>query len=362
MVAETERPVDDEIDLFDLIDDVKDKWQWAVGSAAVVTLLALVYAFWATPTYRSELVFKPASEAELLPLNQPKLREVFGVAEDQVYLTPEKAFKDVRKLALSSNYMRGFYSELLASATPELNTLIYDAEITPEQNVSKFAEWMSHSDPAAKSTDVFLGLQFDLSDSTLSAQVLNQYGLYIQRRYMSEMQAAVSMRIKAQLEQWRVEAEEIRTRYLADKNRRLVKLQEAAAVAASINQKLPMYSGDRVAVGFEPPLYMMGERALRAEIAQLQSRSEKGEDMYIEGLPELLWKIRTVEEANVEWAKVSFVQLDQDAIVPLSPIKPKKKLVVALGAVAGVMIGLLLALITAAHERRQQRKSQRAIG
>lgn len=362
MVAETERPVGDEIDLFDLIDDVKDKWQWAVGTAVIVTLLALFYAYWATPIYRSELVFKSASEAELLPLNQPKLREVFGVAEDQVYLTPEKAFKDVRKLALSSNYMRGFYSELLASATPELKTLIYNSEITPEQNVSKFSERISHSDPAANSSDVFLGLQFELSNPMLSAHVLNKYGSYIQQRYINEMQSAISMRFKAQLEQWRVEAEEMRTRYLANKNRRMVELQEAAAVAASINQKLPMYSGDRVAVGFEPPLYMMGERALRAEIAQLQSRSGKGEDMYIEGLPELLWKIRTVEEANVEWAKVSFVQLDQDAIVPLAPIKPKKRLIVALGVVAGVMMGLLLALIAAAQERRQQRRSQRVIG
>ena len=35
----------DEIDLFDLIDDIKDKWYWLVGTVLVTVVLAGLYAF-----------------------------------------------------------------------------------------------------------------------------------------------------------------------------------------------------------------------------------------------------------------------------------------------------------------------------
>ena len=101
---------------------------------------------------------------------------------------------------------------------------------------------------------------------------------------------------------------------------------------------------------------MMGEKALRAEILQLKGRAQRGADAYITGLPELLWKIKIVEETSIAWEKVKYIRLDQPAFVPLSASKPRKSLVLALGAVSGGMAGILFALLAAAKVRRQQRK------
>lgn len=346
----------DEIDLFDLIDDIKEKWYWLIGTGLVSVVLAGLYAFLTTPTFQTEVVYKPVTEAELLPLNQPRLKDVFDIAADKSYLTVDEAFKNVRAHALSGSVLREFYNLLLSEKDPEVLPLIYNEKFSSEQNFSKFTERFSSVDPGAKQNDVFLRLKFELSDPVLASAVLNRYSDFMLQKHREETRAAVSMRVEAKVDQWRIQADEMRTKYLADKERRLLTLEEAAAVAASINQQRPLYDAERVSVGAQPPLYMMGEKALRSEIAQLKSRAQRGEDAYIAGLPELLWKIKTVEDTNIAWDRVKYIQLDQSAIVPLSPIKPRKLLVLALGAVAGGMAGIMFALLAAAQSRRKQRK------
>jgi len=103
---------------------------------------------------------------------------------------------------------------------------------------------------------------------------------------------------------------------------------------------------------------MMGRKALLSEVEQLKNRSiEGGEDIYIKGLPELLWNISLLETLSIDWDAVRYVQLDQGAILPLRPIKPRKILVVALGGVAGFMAGIMFALLAAANVRRKEQKS-----
>lgn len=359
-------PADDEIDLFDLVDDIKEKWKWLVGTGSVCVILAALYAFLAKPVYQTELVYKPVSEGELLPLNQPRLQEVFGIKKNSAqdgkkgYFSPEKTFKDVRSEALSSISMRAFYQQLLSEKNPKLISLIYNDQLSPEQNFSKFAGRFSHKDPGKKEPDTFLKLQFELADAELSSELLSRYGNLVLEINKQDTRSAVERKIQAQLEQWRIKIESKRTKYRAEKNKRLLDLQEAAAVAAKIKQKKPLYSGDRFSIGAQPPLYMMGERALREEIKQLQSRSEQDEDVFISGLPELLWKIKSVEEADINWKQIQFAQIDQDAIVPLSPVKPKKALILVLGAAAGGMLGVVFALLAAANKRRRRRKETEA--
>lgn len=343
-----------EIDLFDLADDIRDKWQWLAGTVVVCLTLALAYAFLATPGYQTEIVYKEVSEVGLLPLNQPALHEVFGGE----LLTPGRAFKEVRAKALSSATLQAFYNDLLAKNYPGLNDLILNPAITREQNFSQFAKRFTHKDPGAKDTDVFFSLQFELENAALASDVLNDFSQFVLAAYEDEKSRAVAMRIATQLALWRVDAEQKRTQYFAQKQRTLFDLKEAAKVAASINQERPLYSGERVAVGSTPPLYMMGEKVLRTQISELEGRSANGnEDDYIAGLAELKWKIDMVEKAAIDWRDVRFVTVDQAAIVPLKPVKPKKLLVVALGGIAGVMAGIMLALMAAALTRRKARKA-----
>lgn len=346
---------DDEIDLFDLIDDIKENWKWLIGTGLACAFAALMYALVAKPTYQAEIVYKPVKDAELLQLNQPRLKSVLGFNEG--YITAKQAFSEVRSEVLSSNTIREFYSLLLSNNKEELLDLIYNPVITDEQNTIKFSERFAHSDPGAKETDSFLRIKFMLGDAELAAQTLNLFSEFVLNKNKAEMQESVTLQIQAQLEQWEMQASELRDKYFSKKEQRLIELTEAASIAKKINQQNPLYGSERFAIGSQPPLYMMGYKALAAEIEELKSRDdEANETAYIPGLSDLLWKIKTAKEANINWDKLSFIQQDQSAVIPLSPIKPKKKLIVAIGVVAGGMLGVFMAILAAAWKRRQESK------
>ncbi len=346
---------DDEIDLFDLIDDIKEKWHWLAGTVALSLCLALVYAYKATPIYQTEVVYKEVSEADLLPLNQPRLEEVFS-------LSSEKAFKEVRALARSGSTKRAFYNQLIAEKNDALLVLIYDEKLTEEQNFGEFSERFAYIDPGAKDTDVLLRIRFELSDPDWATQLLNRYSDFVLQRYLDEVRNTVELSKQVRLEALHLEADGLRTQYLAQKNQRMLALAEASSIAASIKQKMPFYSGNNNALlGSQPPLFMMGQTVIDTELSQIRSRAERNEDAYIAGLPELNWKIQNLEKATVNWKGVRFVQLDQPAVLPLKPIKPRKLMVVALGGIAGGMAGVMFALLAAAlvRHRKSRAGSQR---
>lgn len=358
--------LNNEIDLFDLIDDVKSQFLWVVAAVIGFTALAIAYAFLVRPVYETEVVLREVRDADLIQINQPRLREALGVekyiVEDGItkrvssgdFITKDIAFKDARAALRSSSTVRHYFEYLQTQENSELLSLIMDKNLTSEQNFLKFYERFTFRDPGVKETDVYLRIGFQLADAKLAAQVLNEYVEFAIHKFERDKKAAVTMVIEGQISQWKFEAEQLRFRYFSEKRRRELEVQEAYDVAVSINQQQPIYSADRVAVGIEPPLYMMGSKALKAELQQLQSRSQKNEDNYIEGLPELLWKIAEAEKAIIQWDKVKYIEVDQQAIVPNAPIKPRKLLVVAIGMVLGGMVGVVTALIVAAARRRAE--------
>ena len=52
---------DDEIDLFDLVDDIRDKWYLVLGYFLVGVVLAVVYALNASPLYKTCLLYTSPS-------------------------------------------------------------------------------------------------------------------------------------------------------------------------------------------------------------------------------------------------------------------------------------------------------------
>lgn len=124
------------------------------------------------------------------------------------------------------------------------------------------------------------------------------------------------------------------------------------------------------------PLYFMGTEALEAErnalqkrrsdefteprIAKLQAdlrlleqnrevellKQRADEDVYIENYAKWSQEAAELKGLNLNLSALQLVNIDRQAIYPRSAIKPKKVLVVALGAVLGTILGLFIALIS----------------
>lgn len=131
----------------------------------------------------------------------------------------------------------------------------------------------------------------------------------------------------------------------------------------------------------ETPLYFMGTEALTAErdalvgrksddfieprIAEIQSelamlennreveilRSREGEDLYLSNLAELREEAARLKGIKLDTDRLRLVRLDQPALEPSNPVKPKKAMILALGLVLGGMIGVFVALVRSLANR-----------
>lgn len=367
---------EDEIDLFDLIDDIRDKWYWLVGCLVVGGLLATAYAFTATPLYRTELVLRDAPASDLLTFAQPALRTTLQLATSDekdefgnpvelsntpvFELNSEQAFMGVRTVVRSATARKVFYQKILNSGDEEIKDLLYDPELTEEQNFAEFLEIFSFADSNSKTDqDLSLEVKFELKDPEIARNLLNEYVDFALLRYENQVRQELSHKVRSQLELNQAWANSFRDAYESDKSKRIALLEEAAEVAVSIGQTKPFYNTNDVVVSSEPPLYMMGELALRREAEQLKKRSNMdSEDLFINGMSAIKNSIVTLDSVNIDWKSVNLALIDQPALLPIKPIKPRKVLIVALGGVGGMMFGLMAALLAAASSRHLRRDRQ----
>ena len=134
------------------------------------------------------------------------------------------------------------------------------------------------------------------------------------------------------------------------------------------------------------PLYFMGTDALEAERKTLQQRKSddfteprigeilkelqllennrqievlklrENEDLFLTDLAKLREEESRLRNLKVDFDSLRLVTIDQRAIEPSKPIKPKKTLILALGLVLGGMLGVFIALVRGMLRGAQSRQ------
>lgn len=137
---------------------------------------------------------------------------------------------------------------------------------------------------------------------------------------------------------------------LAQKRRadRVIELKEALVVAKALSehdrQANSRLRSDGLTMNTDNlPLYMLSEAVLEAEINVLEGR--KDDAPFIEGLRDLEEYVATLEQVQINEERVSPAFIDQKAFVEEIPIKPKKKLVVILAGLLGLLLGVIASFI-----------------
>lgn len=343
----------DEIDLFDLFDDIMENKIWVVLGFVGCLLLAIAYLFVATPVFKTQSVIKSASENDVVELNVPQLEDIYSK-------TVEEAFNEARSAVLSKETRREFYG-LNLDRIRAIEGL-YNDEISEGQNFAKFDELFgSKLSNEKKDAEVFATVSLELTDSEEAANLLNDYVAFALSKRLDEVKSTVENKIAAQVEKLEYDAMLLREQYYSEQTRRKLELAEARSIASAVGQTGPVFGKAEIMGTYEPPLYMYGTKAITAESKAISNRKALsknlpyGEDHFIKGLPEVLFDIQQLKELKVDFAKVKLAVVDEKAIVPLKPIKPKKALIVALAAVAGIFMGLMAALLMAAFKRHKEK-------
>jgi chain length determinant protein (polysaccharide antigen chain regulator) len=359
---------DDEIDLFDLIDDIWSHKRWVFIGLLATLILAGIYVFKVTPVYQAEAKVKSATANDLIEFSRPQLQGGYEIAEDsddefQKFTSPifemtvNSAFSSATAALLSTRYRKEFYELKLDEIKSLPNS--YNEKLTLEQNFSNFSKQFSIKIAGVKESESHVQLNLTSTDAESSSQLLNEFIEYALFRRLRDSYNTMLARIEGRVEFLNYQANIMREEYISNKARRILELKEATAISLAVGQVDPVYQNIGLMEGQKRPLYMLGSKVIKAEIKALETRAAmtlglpRGEDHFIEGLPKLLLEIDSLKTLNIDVNKISLARVDEEAVVPIEPIKPRKLLIMVLALVGGLFVGLFMALIVAAYGKHK---------
>lgn len=413
----THHNYDDEIDLFELFQSIWKEKKLIATIMATTTLLALIYAFSATPIYEVESIIRPASIKDLDELNGTGIYKI----------DPESALIKIGANLESYKTRLDFFKQ-----NPELFDSLSSSVINTEQkfvSLNRNIKVLKTDMKKNAEFSEYVGLQLQYAkgvDGTAIVNGLIQHAIEIEKQNISEN---LKVLINNKLE--RVNRKIIATRagYEANKEseiaqltesdalkraelndellslreelkthrkNRIQELDEAINIAKSLNINKPATpsslaketrsSGNIIRTEVNSrqiPLYFMGTEALEAERLSLISRenddftsvriveiktalkllevnrkieilkSRENDDLFLSGIDEYKKEITRLNSLKVNIDNLELVRIDQKAIEPSSQIKPKKSLIIAVALVFGGMLGVFAALIRSMIRKRK---------
>lgn len=410
--------IDDEIDLFELFQSLWQEKVLIVIITAVVTAVALVYALTATPVYQVQSIVKPVLAKDLDELNGTGVYKLSpGQAVNQVGASLESYdarfafFKANQALfepllsdsaTLEQNFQR--INDNIKILKTDAKEEVFDSYVGVQLQYPK-----GINGPAIANGLIEHAVQLEKDRITASLEVVINNKLERLERTMSVARAEYEANIESQIAkliekdtlkkaQLLDELETLREALKVRRQNRIKQLDEAIAIAQTLGIKKPatrasLADEQRNAAGNiirtevnnqSSPLYFMGTDALNAERESLMARedddftsgriveintalkllennrqievlqSRENEDLFLAELAGNRKEAARLKNLKVDLDNLKIVRVDQLAIEPSSPIKPNKKLIVAVGIVLGGMLGVFAALIRSMIRKRKQ--------
>ena len=408
---------EDEIDLKQLFRSLADRKWFIFGFTGLITVLAIAYALFITPTYKASISFLSPSTSSVLQLNKIKLTSETSETSETIYrkfLNKVMSSQFQRKIFDKNNYLaklnpekkpienlEDFFAEFSKSINLEehkvqknVERLNYEKPITISlegNNASVIADFLNDLASAADKETVneFLTIIQQKIDIRLE-EINKQKGLLLSRAKQDRLSKIERIKIEdnQKINEINDQIERLRIKAKKDRLNKIQTLSDASRIAKTLGikdnnfKKISNSKGQSsaltIAVGDNqklPQWYLYGENALIQEIDILKNR--KNDDAYVPEIVNLQNKLSAIQsnqvlktlenrkddspfiaeinKLDIETIKlksfnpsatgINAMQINQYAYPPESPIKPKKKLIVAVAFVAGSILSIFLVLI-----------------
>jgi len=331
---------DDEISLIDLWRVIAARRKLILLSVLAALVLASVYLFLAGPLYRAE--------AHLLPPQQQDIQELMIYSKNTGAATPDRVYKaflhnlkskGLRRKFFDANHLADYY--LTGKPHQQTDTdRVFDKTFNDRLKVQ-----------VDKQDSSFVTASFVDSDPELVAKRLNQFIAFTNEQTARQLYNNVNAAIQAEIERIRDQlASKLK---LAEQRRQdeISRLREALRVASALGIESAgslSVAADKEKAAIEVntakvPLYMRGTKALKAEITVLESR--KSDEPFMSGVRDLQERRAFLEGLSINRDKLSTVTIDSTARTPYQAEKPRKKLILVLAGVLGLMAGFFLVFV-----------------
>ncbi|WP_027924116.1 LPS O-antigen chain length determinant protein WzzB [Pseudomonas sp. URMO17WK12:I12] len=343
-----------EIDLFEVTAAVwKRKWL-VVGMTLAVGFAAAAYAFFSTPIYESKYYISPPTVNDIANLNfgRASKSDLIPISVDQVYKV----------------FLRNLQSESQRRAFFETTYLPSLGERVPQSpNGALYTTFSKNLTvaPVGKEEDGRWSVSLQDSSPERAVQWVDSYVSQVGASTARELtqnakkEAAVLKRgLQLEIDTLRESSHNVRQDTIS-------KIREALVIAKSSGlENTVVFSGsgsDKLAGSMlEGNSYLRGSKALEAELKNLENRGS--DDPFTPGLRKLQKRADFYKQVEAEKFDIAVYRHDGVLDLPVSPVKPKKVLIVFLGLVIGGLLGSAIALLQHFITKRRRAESSETLG
>ncbi|MBE0493898.1 MAG: LPS O-antigen chain length determinant protein WzzB [Thiomicrospira sp.] len=344
---------DDEIDLFELWQTIWSQKWLIIGLTLLVTVLAALYALSLPKVYQSNVSLLPPIQQNIEEINfvlEPAAQDFKGTTSSLKSLnfsySPQNVFDLYRTELLSNRTMEEFYDQYQIKSY----FLLADLENPHSQlrAYQKFVDSLSYSGPAKNASFNASSLTLEFTDAEKTAEWLNEYVKFTANKTRQHILDTIHSRLAQEKNQLQQQISALIEQEKDERQNKIQRLNESLEIAqkAGIHDSITNKS-----TGQFDADYLRGTKILAAEIQALKNR--ESDEAFALGVSKLSEKLKLINSVNLNADNIIPVQIDKTATVPNSPIKPNKKLIVAVALVLGGMLGVFIALIRGAVRKRK---------
>jgi len=335
------------LDLFDFLVLLFQHWKW-IASVTVISLsCAGLYLYIVPSTYQAQTTLLPPVPAAVAAYNQDNGRAGLPVWDASAVYTV------FQKYLFSDNLRLSFFK---ATVLPSLSE---EQRRQSEGDLRRSFERQLQVLAPDKLKPYILEVDVRSQQPQRAADWANEYVQSAARLADREIRDTINSSIRQRSAQLQRQIDLLRETALKRRQDRILVLKEALQIARSVGLEAPQASSARVSAQGNLAsfidgslLYLRGSKAISEEIAQLEAR--QSDDAFIDSLRDLEEQKAFLDGIQIPGATLT-VQVDQMALPPDVPVKPRKVLVILAALLLGLIAGTLLASVVGAAAVRQKR-------
>lgn len=331
-----------ELDLFEVIRRLTRQWRFIALVTVVCLAIATAIAFLTRPVYEARASILPPLAPDVSALNVGNARASLPM------WNTESVYQLFMQALFGASLRYQFFEDTYLPYLDES-----DRQRPRDQLWKDFNRHFSVEAPD-KLRPFVLEVSAELDDPQVAADWVNGYIARAQQLTLKRIDRTIRSDVDLRLTDINRTIGVIEATAKKRKADRIAVLKEALAVAEAVGLEDPKTNISRTAAGAELSnyldgnlTYMRGAKAIRNEIAVLEARTS--EEPFIGELRSLEEQAVFLNGIAIDMKRVIPAFVDQSALVPETPIKPRKGLIIGSGLVLGLLLGCLLALLRTAY-------------
>ena len=351
----------DEIDLFELFETI---WQgkWLIIAITMLgIILAGAYAFTAKEQWTSQAqvrVSEPAQLERYLKTEESFYR--FAMLDNTSNMDTQKSLENAFTI-FSTGVLASDERLEAISQTDYYQTLSHDLETDTERLLllNKLATSNFSASQVANDNPYIYNLKFSAETPDSAQKALSQIIEHINKKTLSMLYNRLENRIDNRILYLEANALQLKNRAEQSRSNKILDLKQALQTARDAN--INDYTGNSPVIGNSiidlkdsEMLFMLGEKYLQAQLNTLLNTDTIYPEQYY-AIQHNIENLKTLADPEAQGQMFSYSQTPQ---LPLTKDKPRKALILILGALLGGVVGTLYVLLRSALNNR--RKAQQA--